>query len=57
MTFEEITSKAKSEWEALHKGSHILIGTATCGWAARGLDVVDAFDKGIPRRGLEAPII
>lgn len=42
---------------ALHKGSYILIGTATCGWAAGGLDVVDAFDKELARRGLEAPII
>jgi NADH-quinone oxidoreductase subunit F len=57
MTFEEITGKAKSEWEALQKGSYILIGTATCGRAAGALDVVDAFSKGLVRQGLEVPII
>jgi NADH-quinone oxidoreductase subunit F len=57
MTFEEITSKAKSEWEALQNGVHILIGTATCGRAAGALDVVDAFDKELARRGLEVPVI
>ena len=57
MTFEEITSNAKSEWEALQKGVYILIGTATCGRAAGALDVVDAFKKELTRRGLEVPII
>jgi NADH-quinone oxidoreductase subunit F len=57
MTFEEITNKAKSEWEALQKGSYILVGTATCGRAAGALDVVDAFNKELTRRGLEVPII
>jgi NADH-quinone oxidoreductase subunit F len=57
MTFKEITSKAKSEWEALQKGSYILVGTATCGRAAGALDVVDAFNKELARRGLEIPII
>jgi NADH-quinone oxidoreductase subunit F len=57
MTFEEITNKAKSEWEALRKGSHILIGTATCGRAAGALDVVDAFKKELTRQGLEVPIV
>jgi NADH-quinone oxidoreductase subunit F len=57
MTFEEITGRAKSEWEALHKGNYILIGTATCGRAAGALDVVDAFDKELARRGLEVPIV
>jgi NADH-quinone oxidoreductase subunit F len=57
MTFEEINNKAKSEWEALQKGSHILVGTATCGRAAGALDVVDAFKKELRRQGLEVPII
>jgi NADH-quinone oxidoreductase subunit F len=57
MTFEEIDSRAKSEWEALQKGSHILIGTATCGRAAGALDVVDVFSKELARRGLDVPII
>jgi NADH-quinone oxidoreductase subunit F len=57
MTFEEINSKAKSEWEALQKGSYIVVGTATCGRAAGALEVVDAFNEGLARRGLEVPII
>ncbi len=57
MTLEEISNKAKSEWEALQKGVSILIGTATCGRAAGALDVIDAFDKELARRGLEVPII
>jgi NADH-quinone oxidoreductase subunit F len=57
MTFAEITRKAKSEWEALQNGAYILIGTATCGRAAGALEVVDAFDRELARRGLEVPII
>jgi NADH-quinone oxidoreductase subunit F len=57
MTFEKISNRAKSEWEALQKGSYILIGTATCGRAAGALDVVAAFNKELTRQGLEVPII
>src|SRR3989304_733222 len=57
MTFEEISNRAKSEWEALQKGSYVLVGTATCGRAAGALDVVDAFNKELTRQGLEVPII
>jgi NADH-quinone oxidoreductase subunit F len=57
MTYEEISNKAKSEWEALQSGVHILIGTATCGRAAGALDVLDAFGKELARRELEVPII
>jgi NADH-quinone oxidoreductase subunit F len=57
MTFEEISSNAKSEWEVLENGAHILIGTATCGRAAGALDVVDAFKKELARRNLEVPIV
>jgi NADH-quinone oxidoreductase subunit F len=57
MTFEEISNKAKSEWEALQDSSYITIGTATCGRAAGALDVVDAFNKELTRRGLEVPVI
>ena len=57
MTFEEINNKAKSEWEAVQKGSYILVGTATCGRAAGALDVFDAFNEELVRRGLEVPII
>lgn len=57
MTFKEIASNAKSEWEALQNGSYILIGTATCGRAAGALDVVDAFNSGLARQGLQVPVI
>ena len=57
MTFEEITNKAKSEWEDLQRGSCILIGTATCGRAAGALDVVATFKEELTRKGLEVPII
>ena len=57
MTFEEINSKAKSEWEALKKGVSILIGTATCGQAAGALHVVDSFHQELKRRGVEVPTI
>jgi NADH-quinone oxidoreductase subunit F len=57
MSFEEINSKARAEWEALQKSTYILIGTATCGRAAGALDVVDAFNKELTRQGLEVPII
>jgi NADH-quinone oxidoreductase subunit F len=57
MTFEEISNRAQSEWEALQKGSYILVGTATCGRAAGALDVVDAFKKELRRQDLEVPII
>ncbi|MDH4299255.1 MAG: NADH-quinone oxidoreductase subunit NuoF [Dehalococcoidia bacterium] len=57
MTYEEISNKAKSEWEALQSGVYILIGTATCGRAAGALDVLDALGKELARRELEVPII
>ncbi|HEY4712507.1 MAG TPA: NADH-quinone oxidoreductase subunit NuoF [Dehalococcoidia bacterium] len=57
MTFEEINSRARAEWEALQKGSYILVSAATCGRAAGALDVVDAFNKELTRQGLEVPII
>jgi len=57
MTFEEIKNKAKAEWEALQKGSYIVVGTATCGRAAGALDVIDAFNKELTRQGLKVPII
>jgi NADH-quinone oxidoreductase subunit F len=57
MTFREITNEARSEWEALQRGSYIVIGTATCGRAAGALDVVDAFNEELARQGLEVPIV
>jgi NADH-quinone oxidoreductase subunit F len=57
MTFQGISNRAKLEWEALLKGSCILVGTATCGRAAGALDVVDAFSKELARQGSKVPII
>jgi NADH-quinone oxidoreductase subunit F len=57
VTFKETNNRAKSEWQALQKSSHILVGTATCGRAAGALDVVDAFNRELTRKGLEIPII
>jgi len=57
MTFEEISNRAKSEWEALQKSTYVLVSAATCGRAAGALDVVEAFNKELTRQGLEVPII
>ncbi len=57
MTYEEISNKAQTEWEALQKSNHVLIGTATCGRAAGALDVVDAFSKELARHSLEVPVV
>jgi NADH-quinone oxidoreductase subunit F len=57
MTFEEIKSRARTEWEALQGSTYILVNTATCGRAAGALDVVDAFGKELSRRGLYVPIV
>ena len=57
MTFEEIRSKSESEWQALQNKAHIRIGTATCGRAAGALDVVEAFNHELARRGMGVPVI
>ncbi len=57
MTFEQIITKAKAEWEVLENGACILVSAATCGRAAGALDVVDAFRKELTRRKLEVPVI
>jgi NADH-quinone oxidoreductase subunit F len=57
MKFEEIKSRARTEWEALQKSTYVLVSTATCGRAAGALDVVDAFGKELSLRGLHIPIV
>src|SRR4030065_328687 len=57
LAFREIKNKAEFEWQALQKGSYILVGTTTCGRPAGALDVIDAFSRELTRRGLEVPII
>ncbi len=58
MTFEEIQSQAKADWDSVYHGKtpHILIGTATCGRAAGALPVVEAFRKELAKRNAVAKI-
>ena len=56
MTFEEIRKRAKARWEAVEKGVHVLVGTATCGRAAGALDVVDAFKNELARQNIDVPV-
>jgi len=57
MTFQEIQSQAKSEWEDLQKKACILIGTATCGRAAGALNTLEAFQAELSRRHIEVKTI
>jgi NADH-quinone oxidoreductase subunit F len=57
MTYDEISNRAETEWEALQKGNHILVGTATCGRAAGAMDVVDAFNRELTRHSLDVPVV
>ncbi|MFB3885401.1 MAG: NADH-ubiquinone oxidoreductase-F iron-sulfur binding region domain-containing protein [Thermodesulfobacteriota bacterium] len=57
MEFEEIRKKAHARREALQRGAHVLVGSATCGRAAGALDVIDAFKSELARLGIEVPII
>ncbi len=56
MTFEEISNKAKSEWEAMQNSTYILIGTATCGRAAGAMATIEALEEELARRGIEVTI-
>ena len=57
MKFEEIRKRANTHWEAVEKGIHVLVGTATCGRAAGALDVIDAFKIELSRQSIDVPII
>jgi len=57
MTFKEIRSRAKSEWEALQQSTYILVGAATCGRAAGAPETIEAFEKELARRGVAAKVI
>ena len=57
MTFNEIRKRAQSEWDALRGNTYMLVSAATCGRAAGALDVVDALNTELARRGLEVPVI
>ena len=57
-TFSELQDRAKGQWEALLKGEppRIFVGTATCGRAAGGLEVVEALREALSDRNIEAEI-
>jgi len=49
MTFDEIFASSRARWESQYganAGTHILIGTATCGRAAGSIEVLEAFRRG-----------
>jgi NADH-quinone oxidoreductase subunit F len=54
--FEQIQKQAKADWDSQYHGEvpQILIGTATCGRAAGALSVVDAFNKELAKKNIQA---
>ncbi|MFC2072922.1 NADH-ubiquinone oxidoreductase-F iron-sulfur binding region domain-containing protein, partial [Chloroflexota bacterium] len=56
MAFNEIRNQAISEWEALQHSEkpRILVGTATCGRAAGAMVVLDAINRELSQRSIEA---
>jgi len=56
MTFDEIRSRAISEWEALEHSDkpRILIGAATCGRAAGAMAVLEAINRELAGHNIEA---
>ena len=59
MTFDEIRSRAISEWEALERSNkpRILIGAATCGRAAGAVAVLEAINRELKRHKIKASVI
>ena len=59
MTFNEIRSRAISEWEALERSDRprILIGTATCGRAAGAMSVLEAINRELKRHKIKAIVM
>jgi NADH-quinone oxidoreductase subunit F len=57
MTFEEIEDRAKAEWEDLQSNTYVSIGAATCGRAAGALATLEAFEKELSRRNIDARVI
>ena len=56
--YQQLKKRADTGWEALANGSpiRIMVGVATCGRAAGGLQVIDAFEKAIAANGVEARV-
>ena len=59
MTFDEIRSRAVSEWEALEHSDRprILIGTATCGRAAGAMAVLETINRELKRYKIKAIVM
>jgi NADH-quinone oxidoreductase subunit F len=59
VTFDEIRSRAVSEWEALEHSDKpcILVGAATCGRAAGALSVLEAINSKLEQYNIQATII
>lgn len=58
MVFDEILERAKADWEQFCFGGvpRILVGAATCGRAAGALGVIEAFEKELAKRRLQATV-
>jgi len=59
VTFDEIRSRAISEWEALEHSDklRIYIGTATCGRASGALTVLETIKSELAKHNIDAIII
>ncbi len=57
-TFSELQEQAKSRWETLLNGEtpQIFVGTATCGRAAGGLEVLETLRQAVGEKGVQADI-
>ena len=56
-SFEQIESRARSDWNALQNSTHILIDTATCGRAAGALATLETLRHEFARHNIEAEIV
>ncbi len=59
MIFDQIQSRAKSEWEALEHSEkpRILVGAATCGRSAGALNVLQTINDELAKRSIDAIVI
>jgi NADH-quinone oxidoreductase subunit F len=57
MTFEETEHRAKAECEDLQSSTYVSIGAATCGRAAGALNTLEAFEKELSRRNIDARVV
>ena len=58
-TFQEIKSRAESQWRELRDGgkSVIMVGAATCGRAAGALEVLRAIERELKKQKLDCPVV